>query len=306
MATADLDLRKLRYFIAVAEELNFGRAAARLHIAQPVLSRQIRALETELGVTLLNRDSRGATLTPAGSRLLDGARFLLAEADALRQRLAQADILPVVVTVAVLPGLLATGAARVFEAGNPARHAHIVPVTWSEQAEVVRRGDAHVVYARSPFDLSDLATVPLLEEPRDVIVSADDPLAARASVSLADLTSRRLLQNPASVPEWYAVANPDLRREAVRSSVSGVEQKLELVAARAGFAVLPRSTTESYRRPDVRVVPCADLEPSRVVLAWDATVSNPARDEFIAVALACAHQTVNPRNSVAGSNAGGL
>lgn len=287
-------MRKLRYFIAVAEELNFGRAAARLHIAQPVLSRQIRALEAELGVTLLKRGNRGATLTPAGSRLLDGARFLLAEAEALRQRLAQTDILPVVVTVAVLPGLLATGAARVFEAGDPARQVHVVPVTWSEQAEVVRRGDAHVVYARSPFDLSDLATVPLLEEPRDVIVAADDPLAVRASVSLADLTLRRLLQNPASVPEWYAVASPDLRREAVRSSVSGVEQKLELVAAQAGFAVLPRSTTESYRRPDVRVVPCADLEPSRVVLAWDATVSNPARDEFIAAALACAHQTLNP------------
>jgi len=294
MATADLDLRKLRYFIAVAEELNFGRAAARLHIAQPVLSRQIRTLETELGVTLLNRDSRGATLTPAGSRLLDGARFLLAEAEALRKRLTQNDVLSVVVTVAVLPGLLATGAARAFEAGDPTRHVEILPVTWTEQAEVVRRGDADVVYARSPFDLSDLATMPLLEEPRDVVVSVEDPLASRESVSLADLASRRLLQNPASVPEWYAVASPDLRREAVRSSVSGVEQKLELVAARAGFAVLPRSTTESYRRPDVRVVPCADLAPSRVVLAWDATTNNPARDEFIAAALACAHQTLNP------------
>lgn len=305
MTTADLDLRKLRYFIAVAEELNFGRAATRLHIAQPVLSRQIRALEAELGVTLLNRDSRGATLTPAGSRLLDGARFLLAEAQALRQLLTQTDIPAVVVTVAVLPGLLATGAARAFEAGDSMRHVEIVPVTWDQQAEVVRRGDAHVVYARSPFDLSDLATVPLLEEPRDVLVAADDPLAAREYVSLADLSSRRLLQNPASVPEWYAVASPDLRREAVRSSVSGVEQKLELVAARAGFAVLPRSTTESYRRPDVRVVRCDDLEPSRVVLAWDATVGNPARDEFIAVALACAHQTLDPGGDVARSNAGG-
>ncbi|KUI25862.1 LysR family transcriptional regulator [Mycobacterium sp. GA-2829] len=298
MATADLDLRKLRYFIAVAEELNFGRAAARLHIAQPVLSRQIRALEAELGVTLLNRDSRGATLTPAGSRLLDGARFLLAEARALQQRLVHTDILPVVVRVAVLPGLLATAAARAFEAGDPMRRVEIMPVTWNEQAEVVRRGDAHVVYARSPFELFELATVPLLEEPRDVIVSADDPLVVRESVSLVDLASRRLLQNPESVPEWYAVASPALRREAVRSSVSGVEQKLELVAARAGFAVLPRSTTASYRRPDVRVIPCADLGPSRVVLAWDATVSNPARDEFIAAALACAHQTLDPRGEV--------
>src|SRR5947199_359213 len=161
MSNADLDLRKLRYFITVAEELNFGRAATRLHIAQPVLSRQIRVLEEELGLTLLIRDSRGSTLTAAGLRLLDEARFLLA----------------------------------------------------------------------------------------DVVLPVDDPLAARQSVSLVDLASRCLLQNPASVPEWYAVASPELRREAVRSSVNGVEQKLELVAARAGFAVLPRSTTMFYRRP---------------------------------------------------------
>jgi DNA-binding transcriptional LysR family regulator len=298
MTTADLDLRKLRYFVAVAEELNFGRAAARLHIAQPVLSRQIRVLEEELGVKLLNRDSRGTTLTPAGSRLVDDARFLLTEAQAVRQRLSRADVPSVVVTVAVLPGLLATAAARAFEAGDPTWRAEVVSVNWSEQAEVVRRGDAHVVYARSPFDLSELATEPLLEEPRDVVLAASDPLAACESVTLADLASRRLLQNPASVPEWYAVASPELRREALRSSVRGVEQKLELVAAQAGFAVLPRSTTRFYRRPDLRVVPCNDLQPSRVVLAWDSTVNNRARDEFITVALACAQQTLDPYSHI--------
>jgi DNA-binding transcriptional LysR family regulator len=294
MTNADLDLRKLRYFIAVAEELNFGRAATRLHIAQPVLSRQIRVLEDELNLTLLNRDSRGSTLTAAGLRLLDEARFLLAEVAAMRQRLARVDVRSVVVTVAVLPGLQATAEDRAFEACDPTLRADVVSVNWAEQAGIVRSGDADVVYARSPFDMSGLATEPLLEEPRDVVLPVDDPLAAFESVSLVDLASRRLLQNPASVPEWYAVASPELRREAVRSSVNGVEQKLELVAARAGFAVLPRSTTRFYRRPDLRIIPCADLEPSRVVLAWDGTVENRARDEFIAAALAFAQQTLDP------------
>jgi DNA-binding transcriptional LysR family regulator len=293
MASVDLDMRKLRYFVAVAEELNFGRAAARLHIAQPVLSRQIRALEQELGIKLLNRDMRGTTLTPAGLRLLDDGRFLLNEVQALRQRLLQPEAPAVVVTVGVLPGLLATAAARAFEAGDPARRAVIVPVTWKEQAEVVRRGDVQVVYARSPFDLSGLATAPLFEEPRDVVLPADDPLTERGSVSLDDLAPRRLLQNPASVPEWYAVASPELRRAAVQSSVTMVEQKLELVAAHAGFAVLPRSTAMSYRRPDLRVVPADGLAPSQVVLAWDATVADAARDQFIAAALACAGQTID-------------
>jgi len=255
MAAVDLDMRKLRYFVAVAEELHFGRAAARLHIAQPVLTRQIRALEHELGIKLLNRDNRGTSLTPAGSRLLADGRFLLTEVQALRQRLSRAEAPAVVVKVGALPGLFVTAAARAFEADDPARRVVVVPVTWNEQAEVIRRGDVQVVYARSPFDLSGLATAPLLEEPRDVVLAAGDPLAERQSVSLDDLAPRRLLQNPASVPEWYAVASPELRRAAVQSSVTGVEQKLELVAAREGFAVLPRSTAMAYRRPDLRVVP---------------------------------------------------
>ena len=110
MALPDLDMRKLRYFVAVAEELNFGRAAQRLHIAQPVLSRQIRSFEDELGVTLFSRDSRGTALTAAGKQLLEDARFILSESKALRQRLFQVDAPTVTVTVAVMPGLLATAA----------------------------------------------------------------------------------------------------------------------------------------------------------------------------------------------------
>ncbi|WP_131816313.1 LysR family transcriptional regulator, partial [Mycolicibacterium porcinum] len=77
MSTPDLDLRKLRYFVAVAEELNFGRAAQRLHIAQPVLSRQIRSFETELGTQLFVRSSSGTQLTTAGAQLLQDAKVLL-------------------------------------------------------------------------------------------------------------------------------------------------------------------------------------------------------------------------------------
>src|SRR6185295_6903185 len=99
MAAPDLDMRKLRYFVAVAEELNFGRAAQRLHIAQPVLSRQIRSFEDELGVRLFERDSRGTELTGAGTQLLEDARFMLNESKALRARLFRAATPMVTVTV---------------------------------------------------------------------------------------------------------------------------------------------------------------------------------------------------------------
>src|SRR5437879_10514247 len=100
----DVDLRKLRYFVAVAEELHFGRAAARLHIAQPVLSRQIRALEADLRVRLFDRDRRATALTPAGRQLLADAPGLLAAAEGLRRRARQAAGRTEHFTVAFMPG----------------------------------------------------------------------------------------------------------------------------------------------------------------------------------------------------------
>src|SRR5215475_1560567 len=151
MVAPDLDMRKLRYFVAVAEELNFGRAAERLHIAQPVLSRQIRSFESELGVQLFVRNSRGTELTIAGKQLLDDARFLLSEAKALQQRLSRVADPTVTVTVGVMPGLLATAAAAAFEAEDPSRQAVVVQVGWADQIEVVHRGEVDVVYAREPI-----------------------------------------------------------------------------------------------------------------------------------------------------------
>jgi DNA-binding transcriptional LysR family regulator len=288
----DLDLRKLRYFVVLAEELNFGRAAQRLHIAQPVLSRQIRAFEHELGVSLFSRGSSGTALTAAGTQLLEDGRFMIAESKALRDRLCQVEAATVTVKVGVVPGLLATAAVKLFETVDPSYRAEVTQVWWAEQALTVESGKADVVYAREPIEYAGLGTAHLLDEPRDALLSIRDPLVDQASITLADLASRRLVQDPRTVPEWRMIADAEQRRASARKMASTVEEKLEMVAAHEGFAVLPRSTSKFYRRPDVRVIPIEDIGPSRVTLIWDPTVDNSARDAFVTAALACRDQTV--------------
>ena len=114
-----LETRELRYFVAVAEELHFGRAAERLHIAQPVLSRQIRALEDESRAQLFLRTKRATELTAAGRQLLDDARPLLASADATQRRVALAARGSKTFTIGFMPGLTVTEAVRGFGQAHP-------------------------------------------------------------------------------------------------------------------------------------------------------------------------------------------
>jgi DNA-binding transcriptional LysR family regulator len=278
----DLDLRKLRYFVALADELNFTRAAEALHIAQPVLSRQIRALEDELGASLFHRDSRGTTLTEAGARLAEDARPLLASSAELQRRIGLAAGRSRILTVGVMPGLLATSAILAFEAEHPRVTVSVRRVGWNDQIEGVRSGDLDVVYAREPFDPAELGTQALAEEPRVVVLPAADALADRSELSLGELIDRRLLQDPGAVPEWA-----ELHRAAHRAVPKGgavadtVEEKLELVASARGFVILPRSTSAFYRRPDIAIVPIADIGPSRVTLIWQAGSLDPERESFV-------------------------
>lgn len=290
---ADLDLRKLRYFVAVAEELHFGRAAERLHMGQPALSRQIRALESDLGVALFERDSHGTALTAAGAQLLDDAPAVLRSASVIRQRLDRHRFADRALSIGVMPGLLATSAAARFEVDVPGCRITITRLGWSSQVEAVRSGAVDVAYAREVGPSAGLRTRDLLEEPRDVVLPAGHPLSALAQVAPTDLRDVQLLQDPAVAPEWVAVAAPERRRRsAAGPAADTVEEKLELVAAGRGFVVLPRSTTAAYRRPDVVVVPSTGFSPSRVALVWRADERDPVRDRFIAAAVDQAHRTL--------------
>ncbi|MEV7989317.1 LysR substrate-binding domain-containing protein [Micromonospora sp. NPDC085948] len=289
----DVDLRKLRYFVAVAEELHFGRAAARLHIAQPVLSRQIRAFEHELRAELFVRDRRSTVLTEAGRQLLADARPLLASAEALRRRVQQVAHGRATFTIAFMPGIIVTAEARAIAQRHPDLTVDVVRTSWDDQAEVVRAGRADVSYVRLPVDQRGLRLRPLFREPRVVVLPRDHRLAGKESVDLAELVEERLLQDPDAVPEWRDLPNrptdPDPRP---RPELNSVEEKLEHVAAYSGMAILPLSTATFYTRPDVVHVPVADLGHNQVCLAWAEDNRSPLVGEFVDIAEAATRRDV--------------
>ncbi|MEV4312607.1 LysR substrate-binding domain-containing protein [Actinocrispum sp. NPDC049592] len=277
----DVDLRKLRYFVAVAEHLHFGRAAQDLHIAQPVLSRQIRALEDELKVQLFVRDRRATELTAAGEQLLADARPLLASADALRRRVGRAARGQDTFTIGFMPGLIVTGAVRALEARHPGLRVEVVRTSWADQTEVIHDGRVDVSHVRLPIDQRGLQVRPLLTEPRVVVLPAGHRLAGKDTVRIADLAAEHLLQDPDAVPEWrdIAVELRDGSREPV-PYIANVEEKLERVAAGHGVVILPLSTATFYTRPDITQAAVEDIAPNQVCLAWDATRRSPLIAEY--------------------------
>jgi DNA-binding transcriptional LysR family regulator len=284
----DLDLRKLRYFTALAEHLNYGRAAQALHIAQPVLSRQIRAFEQELGVTLFVRDKRKVELTRSGEQLLADAVPLLASASALTRRTRVAARERLSFTVGFMPGLIVTGAVQALESAHPGLSVGVLRTGWDDQVEVVRDGRADVSYIRQPVSSRGLHIVDLLTEPRVVVLAATHPLAGKESVSITDLVHEHLLQNPDAVPEWRDSAT-DIRQNRPRDdrvSSYSVEEKLENVARGRGIAVLPESIVAFYHRPDIVTAPITDIGPNHIALAWDAARSSDLIREFAAIAAA--------------------
>ena len=281
----DVDLRKLRYFVAVAEHLHFGRAAGQLHIAQPVLSRQIRVLEGELGARLFERDRRSTALTPAGEQLLADARPLLAGAEALRRRVARAARGPRRFTVGFMPGLIVTAAVRALLARHPELDVEVLRTSWDDQTAVIHDGRVDVGYVRLPIDRRGLRVQLLLSEPRVVVLHADHRLAGKESVALADLADEHLLQDPDAVPEWAEIATEmHTGPRPPEPRALNVEEKLEHVAAGRGVVVLPLSTASFYTRADIVHAAVRDLAPNQVALAWDATRRSRLIREFAEVA----------------------
>ncbi|HEY3465962.1 MAG TPA: LysR substrate-binding domain-containing protein [Amycolatopsis sp.] len=284
-----MELRTLRYFVAVAEELHFGRAAARLHMSQPPLSRAIKQLEADVGAVLLVRSATGVTLTAAGAALLDEARALLDQAERARVRVAGAATL----TVGILGDSADPGATRLADAyreKHPDVEVRVRDTDLTDPTCGLRAGAVDVALTRGPFDATGLTVHELRADPVGAVLRADDPLAGRANLALADLAGRRWFRFPDGTdPAWQAYWHGGEPREG--PVVRAVQECLQAVLWNGTVGLMPLG----HRPPDgLAVVPVTDLAPSPVVVAWKR--ETPLVRSFAALATA-AYQTTGGRRT---------
>jgi DNA-binding transcriptional LysR family regulator len=259
--SADLDLRKLRYFLAVAHHLNFGRAAKELLLAQPALSRAIRTLETDLGVTLFERDHHKVTLTSAGTALIREAETLLARAAGARRNVQAAGRAASTLTIGFRPGIIITDVVRQFTGTFPEAAVNAVRIEWDEQHAAVADGRVDIAWIRTPVAAdTDLVITPLFDDPEVVALPAAHRLTGRDSVTLADLASEPMLRYDAA-PE-HETGRPSGKR-----GIRTMEEKLEAVALGHGLALVPATAAAYYQRPDIAYRPVTGAPPYQVALA---------------------------------------
>ncbi|GAB3968256.1 LysR family transcriptional regulator [Actinoallomurus acanthiterrae] len=273
----ELETRELEYFIAVADELHFGRAAVRLSIAQPALSKAIRRIETRLGVPLFIRSSRHVELTPAGEALQEHGRHALNAVSAAVRNARHAGDVQAPLRLVLKPGGdagLLSGILAEYAHEPDARRVDILFSGPADRTDFLLDGRADVGLLYAPFDdLGGLAHETLVTEGRVVVVPSGHRLAQRASIHMSDLEGETL-------PHWKGIPGGD----GTGPEVTDVIQLFHMITMRRMIGVLPRSLVEPA--PDGLVlVPVTDAPPSRLVLAWNEQDRRPLVASFVAAAL---------------------
>jgi DNA-binding transcriptional LysR family regulator len=282
-----LDLRLVGYFVAVAEELHFGRAAARVHIAQPSLSHQIRRLESQLGVTLLERNSRSVHLTEAGRALLREGRKTLSQAEhTIRTvRATSAPELRIGFYGSAGSDLLA-GALRAFGEEHPSCSVSVRELPFGS-IDAILNGEVNVAFTRLNPGQTELEVEVIAHEPRVVALATAHPLAARETLALAELADESFITNPAVAdhgarpPRWLAEQQRHGLPGRVAAQSAGVPEILTLVAAGHGVCLVPSAVARHYPRDDIAYVPTEDAEPAVLSLAWREGAVVPGLPAFI-------------------------
>jgi DNA-binding transcriptional LysR family regulator len=290
----NVELRHLRYFVAVAEEASFTAAARRVHVAQQVLSSQIRQLEDTLGVQLLERTSRGVDLTGAGLAFLDGARATLAALDrsaAAARNAAQAlrGVLSVGLSVAAA-GELPTRLLAAFEQAWPEVRVELRTFDLASPAAGLLDHSTDVAFVRLPIEAAGLELEPLAEEARVFVLPAAHPLARQPDLGLGDVAGLPWVAAQAADDgcdpaawrdDWLMSPRPGGDQPIIGAVARTIDEWREYVVAGRGISLCPASAETFHARPDLAFIPARDVRPTVLAVGVRAGDANPVARQFV-------------------------
>lgn len=295
-----MDLKQLRYFVAVAEELHFGRAAARLCISQPALSFDIKKLESLLDIQLLNRNNKSVSLTNAGQVLLGEARYLLLRAEQAR-RLTQrsAEGFAGRLSVGFVNSILHRGlpqAVKAFECDHPDTEIVLMEMNSAAQAQALQRGQIDIGFVHGATFAAGIHSEPLLAEPFLCCLPLNHRLAQQAHIDLAQLAGDDFILFPREVSPHYhdliiarcvaAGFSPRIRHE-----TRLWQTVVAMVAHEMGVALVPQ-TLALLGQPGVSYCEIeGQAAPSEILAIHLADQPSAAADSFLALFKSLLHVT---------------
>ncbi len=306
----DVELRLLRYFVAVAETLHFGRAAERLYISQPSLSQQVRRLEGDVGTALFHRDRRSVSLTEAGVRLLPralaaleaGAQF--ARAAERESRLSRLDL--VVGFHTRWPDHFLPRVLRTYRASRPDVTVQLSQYDFGDTSAGLRGGSSDAALVHLPLAPEGLRWLELSTDPRVIMVPEDLALARRRTTTVAEVLSTSLpwAIPPDTDPVWrdFWSAAPE-RAAAGGADVARVqpmthEALFDVVAGGQAVVVTYASMERVYAPDGVSFVPVSDLAPAVLAVAWRADDTRPYVADFVRAVRAASARAQWPAREV--------
>ena len=293
----DTHTRLLRYFTAVAVEGNLTRAAERLFVSQPALTKQIKQLESQLGVPLFVRSRAGMSLTAAGQELADRLPGVLAGFDqAMREAKSAASRAARILRVGFLAGAANEATQQIigaFARRRPDWRVDMRAASWLDPTAGLADSDVDVAFLRLPFPGQDNLRVKVLfAEPRWVALPASHPLAERDHIAFSELWDEPFVAAPAETGAWrdWWLATDEREGHPVRiGAVTQTGQPDDWMTAIAngyGVALAPESGARYYARPGITYRPVTGISASEVAIAWPPDAdTNPVIQDFVRCCL---------------------
>ena len=280
-----MELRQLKYFVAVAEELNFRRAAEKLYIQQPPLSRQIRSLETELGVKLFHRTKRSVSLTLAGRAFLDEAKLTLAQAQRAINTVQQKSNLTIGFSICAFDRALPLLIQK-FRQQHPEIEINLTEMSKEKQLTALSNHQIDLGFCYAPITQSELEYTTILSEPLAVVLPPNHPLAKQEQIEWRSLSQESFILCPKNTKPEVRISIEQLCLDAgfklkIAREVSPPEVQLRLVELGVGISLMSANARSRHNasvvyRPLIDPVPCL-----KIAVVWHKKHLFPALSDFV-------------------------